>query len=96
MSEIYCSDDYAGIDLGNRKAYFGYEHTKCPVHGTIDEGNDGQCEDCDLDWCFVVFDKNEKELCRFTQSELKLDNSNLYAGDTYGYLCVGLAKYLGL
>lgn len=93
--EIYCSDDYAGIDLGNRRAYFGYEQTKCVTHGTID----GDCpdEDCeDVQWCFVVRDKNEKELCRFTQSELTLEDSRLHTEETYGFLCVGIAKYLGL
>lgn len=64
----YCSSDYAGLEVGRLKFYFGYEELICKKHKNIDD-----CEDCDkAEWAFVAYD-GKKELMRIPESKLGVD-----------------------
>jgi hypothetical protein len=67
--DVFCSDDYAGLDSGKYHFYFGYEETYCPVKSHKTEDNCYE-KDCDKrEDCFVVSVDN-KEVLRVPRSKL--------------------------
>jgi len=87
MVDVYCSDDYAGLECGQYSFYFGYEATLCPKHG-----KDANCEDehdCEKnEWAFTVT-KNNKEIMRIPSSKL----INEWR-DTYEALLYGIGQFM--
>lgn len=77
--DVYCSDDYAGLDSGKYHFYFGYEVTHCPVKSHKDD-NDCYEKDCDKrEDCFIAT-IDEKEVMKLTRSQLhpKTDEDVLF------------------
>ena len=65
--DVYCSDDYAGLEAWKYKFYFGYEETMCPVKGHKEDCEDNGCEK--REWCFVAT-VNNKKVMRIPASKL--------------------------
>ncbi len=79
--EQYYSDDYAGLDAGNLKFYYGYE--------VVDE------EDKDM-WCFQV-KKDGKEIHRITKNQIDKFVANTdQLDDVRDYLIAGIGMYMAL
>ena len=66
-TDVYCSDDYAGLEAGKYSFYFGYEMTICPVKSHKEDCEDNGCEK--REWCFVA-SINKKEVMRIPASKL--------------------------
>jgi len=69
---VYRSGDYAGMTVGNKMFYFGYEQTVCLEHGQ------SECTECyekenDTEWCFTA-DIGDKEVMRIPESKLGQGN----------------------
>lgn len=99
-THIYEASDYAGIEAGDYKFYYGYERVFCPTHHVMDVQDSPNCEydnnsenDCDgnTEWCFVAFSK-EKIVAWYSTSDLE---SLVKEGEgTAHYLLAGIAKML--
>ena len=59
-NEFYAASDYAGLQIGNAKFYYGYEVTE-PAEPKDDE---------DVDWCFTA-KLDGKEVMRRTSKQLR-------------------------
>ena len=85
-TNVYYSDDYAGLEVGKYSFYFGYEVTVCPKHKNKD------CEDlydCDLrEWAFQAKIDN-KVVMTVPASELWFEHK-----DVLEYLLLGIGKFL--
>lgn len=87
----YRAGDYAGLEFGKYKFYFGYEETICPKHGR----EYGACEEAECargEWAFVVR-KDEKELMCIPESKLKKLTDEEIDEPEQG-LVVGIGYYL--
>ena len=85
------NDDYAGIWTDEYEAYYGYEVTKCPIHGMDSEA----CDEADCDegeWCFR-FVKGEKEII-YTTSELEESVPDCEKASPSSYLMAGLGMLI--
>ena len=76
--ENYYSDDYAGLDSGNLKFYYGYEVT--------DLTNNEM-------WCFQV-KKDGLEIYRATQKEIQNKVRDRQLNDVRDYLIAGIGMWL--
>ncbi len=76
---IYSSGDYAGLETGRLKFYYGYEQTIADMDSPNAE-----------EWCFVVW-KDGKEKMRIPTTQLD-DLGNM--GSPKDYLLAGIALYL--
>lgn len=52
QQDVYEASDYAGINAGDVRLYYGYEHTWCSNHG-FDASECGD-EECDREWSFLA------------------------------------------
>lgn len=87
----YRASDYAGLEFGKYKFYFGYEETVCPKH----KRNYTACVDNECDkgeWAFVVT-RNNKELMCIPESKLKKLSDEDIEEPEDGLL-IGIAHYL--
>ncbi len=75
--KLYEASDYAGLECGDFKFYFGYEEIYPK------DSEDGE-------WAFVVF-KKDQEILRVGRSELEdlVDNSD----SNIQFILAGIAKY---
>lgn len=86
---IYTSDDYCGMSVGNFSFYYGYEVTECPVKSHTKEE---LCEayNCDKrEWCFTA-DVDGKEVMRLRASQLWGKEGE----EPFFYLLGGIAQFL--
>lgn len=84
-TDVYYSDDYAGMNAGKYSFYFGYEQTYCPEH------SNKNCEDngCELrEWCFTA-DMEGREVMRIPASKLWFEHK-----DVLEYLLLGIGKFM--
>ena len=65
--DVYRSDDYAGLECGKYKFYFGYEETWCPVKSHKEDCEDNGCDK--REWCFTA-SINSKEVMKVPVSKL--------------------------
>jgi hypothetical protein len=79
---VYRASDYAGLEAGNMKFYYGYERTTCPIHGADREAC---CEA--YTWAFVAW-KNGVEVMRLSSSALHKEYR-----DPEVMLMLGIARY---
>lgn len=87
----YTNDDYAGLDMGDIKFYYGYEETHCNTHGA----DSGACEEdgCDeQEWCFVARGKGGKILLKATRSELDPTGEHEY--NMTNMLLLGMGRFI--
>ena len=77
--EVYYSDDYAGIDAGNLRFYYGYEVIK-------------RVKD-EEEWCFQV-KKNDKEIFIATTSDIENSVKECPFRDVKDYLLAGISMWL--
>lgn len=87
----YRASDYAGLEFGDLKFYFGYEETVCPKHGR----EYGACVEAECDrgeWAFVVR-KNGKEVFCVPESKLRKLTDEEIDEPEQG-LVVGIGHYL--
>ncbi len=95
--QVYYSGDYAGMENGALKFYYGYEETRCKTHGDGGPPEGRQCECEDREWCFVAW-MDEVEMARYTQKELETECSyaspKLSSSEPYAYLLLGIGKYI--
>ena len=78
--EIYYSDDYAGLDAGDLRFYYGYEVTL-------------QVDDEDEEWCFNVVKDGKEVFCK-TTSQLEEFVKECPYRDVRDYLMAGIALWL--
>ena len=69
-TNVYWSDDYAGLESGDYSFYYGYEKTLCPFHKTE------RCSCDEQEWCFVAEIK-EQEVVRIPSSKLWFENKEV-------------------
>ncbi len=79
QKEVYYSDDYAGIDAGNLKFYYGYEVVK-----KVDE---------EEEWCFQV-KKDGKEVFKATTTDIEKSVKECPFRDVRDYLLAGISMWL--
>lgn len=78
--EIYYSDDYAGLDAGDLRFYYGYEVTK-------------QIDDEDEEWCFNVLKDGIEVFCK-TTTEIEQSVKDCPFRDVRDYLLAGICMWL--
>lgn len=90
--DIYRSDDYAGIKIGNKEYYYGYEHTWCKKHQKIDCKDETCDEQSKKEWIFIVLYKGEI-IQFYPTGYLKRKFKNIDDNDMYSFLAAGIALY---
>ncbi len=87
--QVYTSDDYCGLSVGNISFYYGYEVSFCPIksHKTEDDCYE---KDCDKrEWCFTA-EKDGKEILKMPQSKIHPREDE----EPFWYLVAGIGHYL--
>ena len=79
-NEIYYSDDYAGLNAGDLRFYYGYEVIK-------------KFDNEDEEWCFNVV-KDDKEIFCKPTSELQQYVKDCPKRDVRDFLLAGISLWL--
>lgn len=89
--EIYQASDYAGLEAGSLKFYYGYERVICPVHGFHDQPYCPKNEEQETEWAFVAYN-NKRVLATYGRNEL--DNLINDSESTAEYMLAGIAMLI--
>ena len=85
--DVYTSDDYCGLEVGDYSFYYGYEVTVCPVKSHNKNCEDNGCEK--REWAFEAKVKDKSVLVLAT-SELHPKEGE----EPFWYLVAGIGHFL--